>query len=69
MKTCAPAFLAMVLLSGCSFLKAPPHSAKGPTVPTGSYESGAEKWADEALAAERKTEKEKTESALKKLER
>jgi len=68
MKTCFSLFL-LALLSGCSVFRAPPHSANGPTLPTGTYESSSEKWADEALASERKTEKEKTEAGLKKLDR
>jgi hypothetical protein len=61
--------LALVfLLSGCAAFKAP-HSAKGPTVPTGTYDSAAEKWADEALALERKAEKEKTEKKLTRMDR
>lgn len=46
-----------------------PQSANGPTLPTGTYDSASEKWADEALSAQRKTEKEKTEANLKKLDR
>ena len=57
------------LLSGCAVFKAPSHSATGATVPTGAYNSESEKWADEALAAKRKAEKEKTESTLRKLDR
>lgn len=61
--------LAAFLLSGCSVFKPPAHSANGPTVPTGTYQSSSEKWADEALAAQRKAEKAKTDAALKKLDR
>jgi hypothetical protein len=61
--------LALVgLLSGCAAFRAP-HSAKGPTVPTGTYDSAAEKWADEALARERKAAKERTEKDLKRMDR
>ena len=69
MKTSILAVVILLALTGCSVFRPPPHSANGPTISTGSYESASEKWAAEALASERKAEKEKTEAALKKLDR
>lgn len=55
--------------AGCAVLKPPHHEADGPTLPTGTYDSKAEKWQDEALASERQAAKEKTERELKQLDR
>jgi hypothetical protein len=56
-------------LSGCAIFTPPAPHAHGPTVPSGRYDSGAEKWADESAAARRKAEKEKTAKVLDKIER
>lgn len=64
-----PLMAAFFLSAGCAMLKPPHHQADGPTLPTGVYDSKAEKWQDEALASERQAAKEKTERALKKLDR
>ncbi len=68
MKLFIPLLATVFLLSGCSMFR-PPQSANRATLPTGSYDSASEKWADEALSAQRKAEKEKTEADLKKLDR
>jgi hypothetical protein len=68
MKNHAMLLALVCLLSGCVTFRAP-YNAKGPTVPTGTYDSAAEKWADEALARERKTAKEKTEKDLNRMNR
>lgn len=68
MKPCAVA-LAVSLLSGCAIFKAPTPRASGPTLPTGTYENAAEKWADESLAARRKAEKENVEKTVERTER
>ena len=65
-------FITLALLSlspGCAVFKAPTPSASGPTLPTGTYETAAEKWADESLAAQRKAESEKVEKTLTKMDR
>ena len=61
--------LVLCLFTGCAMLKPPPISANGPTVPTGVYDSSAEKWQDEALSAERKQHREQTEEVLRKMDR
>jgi hypothetical protein len=68
-KVCANALLIASLSSGCSMFRSPPLNAHGPTLPTGSYDSLAEKWADESTAAQRKNNGEKMASDLKKLDR
>lgn len=68
MKILIPLLSTLCLLSGCAMFR-PPQSANRSTLPTGSYDSASEKWADEALSAQRKAEKEKTEASLKKLDR
>lgn len=68
MKVLVPSLAALCLLSGCTLFR-PPLSANRSTLPTGTYESASEKWADETLSAQRKAEKEKTEANLKKLDR
>ncbi len=65
----SPCLAALFFISGCAVFKGPRHDADGPTVPTGVYDSKAERWQDEALAAQRKAEKEKTEKELKKFNR
>lgn len=68
MKILVPLLATLCLLSGCTIFR-PPQSASRSTLPTGNYDSESEKWADEALSAKRKAEKEKTEADLKKLDR
>ena len=60
--------LVVCLYTGCAMFQPPPISANGPTVPTGTYDSSAEKWQDEALAAERKRHQEKTADVLRKMD-
>ena len=69
MKLCLIALAILSLSAGCAVFRAPVARADGPTLPTGTYDSTAEKWADESLAAQRKAEKEKVEETLTKIDR
>lgn len=57
------------LLSGCTLFEPPVQSGNGATLPTGTYDTAAEKWADESSAARRKAERERTEKVLEKVGR
>ena len=69
MKTCFIALAIASLSTGCAAFKAPTSTANGPTLPTGTYDTAAEKWADESLAAQRMAEKENVEKTLTKINR
>jgi uncharacterized protein YceK len=55
------------LLSGCTMFEPPIQRSHAATLPTGTYATAAEKWADESSAARRKAERERTEKVLEKV--